>query len=108
MFELITQPGDGPTFIVTINGQEQSYTSDKAGKRQAVLDGLQAIPPVTAGNDTYLPSNQALQIVAAVMYPAGIQTEEAYEKVSLATEKACALLGYGEEVQLGPPHVPFD
>jgi hypothetical protein len=107
MFELITHPGDGQTFIVTINGQEKSYTSDKAGKRQAILDGLQAIPPVTAGNDTYLPSNQALQIVAAVMYPAGIQTEEAYEKVSLATGKACALLGYGEEVQLGPPHVPF-
>jgi hypothetical protein len=107
MFELITHPGDGPTFTVALNGQEKSYTSDKAGKRQAILDGLQAIPPVTAGNDTYLPSNQALQIVAAVMYPTGIQTEEAYEKVSQATEKACALLGYGEEVQLGPPHVPF-
>jgi hypothetical protein len=107
MFELITHPGDGPAFSVAINGQAKSYPSDKEGKRQAILDGLAAIPPVTAGNDTYLPSNQALQIVAAVMYPAGIATEEAYEKVSLATTKACALIGYGEEVQLVPPHVPF-
>jgi hypothetical protein len=45
--------------------------------------------------------------VAAVLYPDGIQTEEAYRLVCQVTEKACAHIGYGPEVELGPPHVPF-
>jgi hypothetical protein len=45
--------------------------------------------------------------VAAVLYPDGIQTEEQYETACRTTEKACAFAGWGEEVQLSPPHVPL-
>src|SRR5690606_15433936 len=37
----------------------------------------------------------------------GIQTEAQYQLACRTTEKACAFAGWGEEVQLGPPHVPF-
>lgn len=62
---------------------------------------------MTVDEDVYLPSNESLQVVAAVLYPDGIQTEAAYQTVCRVTEKACAHLGYGGEVELGPPAVPF-
>jgi hypothetical protein len=45
--------------------------------------------------------------LAAFLYPDGIQTAEAYEKVRTKTENACAALGYGAEVELTPPQIPF-
>ncbi|NKQ34156.1 MAG: hypothetical protein HF973_00900 [Chloroflexi bacterium] len=102
-----TLSADGKTFTFSVNGRQQLYANDKEGKRQAILDGLNAIPTITVGEDTYLPDDAALQVVAAVMYPDGIQTEKAYEIVCRTTDKACARLGYGAEIQLGPPLVPF-
>lgn len=107
MIELVTRSADGKTFTLSINGEQRSYTNDKEGKRQAVLDGLNAIETVAVGQDVYLPSNESLQVVAAVLYPDGIQTEAAYQTVCDVNEKACAHLGYGSEVELGPPAVPF-
>jgi len=98
---------DGNTFMLSLNGKTQTYTNDKEGKRQAILDGLNAIETMTVGGDVYLPSNESLQVVAAVLYPDGIQTEAAYQTVCQVTKKACAHLGYGGEVELGPPAVPF-
>jgi hypothetical protein len=95
------------TFRLVINGIQHTYPNDKEGKRQAILDGLNAIETVDVGEDTYLPSNEALQVVAAVLYPDGIQTDTAYERVCEVAEKACAHMGYGPEVELGPPAVPF-
>lgn len=93
--------------ILTTNHQTKQYPNDKMGKRAAILDGLQAVPTVTAGESCYLPSEAALQLVAGAMYPAGIQTEEAYQQVCRVTDNALAHIGYGEEVTLGPPTVPF-
>lgn len=107
MIEMTGRSADGKTFTLTINGQQHTYTSDKEGKRQAILDGLSAIETVTVGEDVYLPSNESLQVVAAVLYPDGIQTEAAYETVCDVAEKACVHIGYGAEVELGPPAVPF-
>jgi hypothetical protein len=95
------------TFTLTINGQPHTYSQDKEGKRQAILDGLQAIPLFTAGAVTYLPHEAALQVVADVLYPDGIETKDAYHLVCQVTERACAHLGYGAEVQLEPPLVAF-
>lgn len=95
------------TLTLSINGKPDTYSNDKAGKQQAILDGLNAIKPITVDGDVYLPSNETLQVVAAVLYPGGIETEAAYQTVCRVTEKACAHLGYGQEVQLGPPQVPF-
>lgn len=103
----VTHTSDGRTFTLTLHGKPQQYTSDKAGKRQAILDGLAALETVTIGPDTYLPVNQSLEVVAAVLYPDGIQTEAAYRTVTRTAEKACARLGYGEEVILDPPVVAF-
>ena len=97
----------GKQFTLTVGGQTKTYTNNKEGKRQAILDGLSAIETVAIGQDVYLPSNESLQVVAAVLYPDGIQTESAYQTVCDVTEKACAHLGYGSEVELGPPTVPF-
>lgn len=97
----------GKQFTLTVGGQTKTYTHNKEGKRQAILDGLNAIETITVGQDVYLPSNESLQVVAAVLYPDGIQTEAAYQTVCDVTEKACAHLGYGSEVELGPPAVPF-
>ena len=97
----------GKQFALTVGGQSKTYTNNKEGKRQAILDGLSAIETVAIGQDVYLPSNESLQVVAAVLYPDGIQTESAYQTVCDVTEKACAHLGYGSEVELGPPAVPF-
>jgi hypothetical protein len=97
----------GQTVAVTIHGELRTYPNDKEGKRQAILDGLNAIETVTVGQDVYLPSNECLQLVASVLYPGGIQTQEAYQTVCQVTEKACAHLGFGGEVTLGPPAVPF-
>ena len=94
-------------FTLSIDGEQRTYTYDKEGKRQAILDGLNAIKKVTIGQDVYLPSQAALQVVAAVLYPDGIQTEAAYKQVCEVTEKACAHIGYGAEVELRPPTVPF-
>ena len=105
---LITRPADGPTFTARVDDQTRTYDSGKEGKRQAILDGLAALTPVTAGEDDYLPAAAALQVVAAVLYPGGIQTEKQYELVCLTAERACAVAGWGEEVELGPPTVPFD
>jgi hypothetical protein len=95
------------TFKLVINGDQHTYSNDKEGKRQAILDGLNAIETVSVGTDNYLPSNEALQVVAAVLYPDGIQTDTAYQRVCEVAEKACAHIGYGPEVELGPPTVPF-
>jgi hypothetical protein len=95
------------TLTLSINGKRQPYSNDKEGKQQAIIDGLNAIEPVTVDGDVYLPSNETLEVVAAVLYPGGIETEAAYRTVCRVAEKACAHLGYGEEVQLGPPQVPF-
>ncbi|MAU00680.1 MAG: hypothetical protein CL608_26345 [Anaerolineaceae bacterium] len=107
MINSCTRSTDGKTFTLSINGEPHIYTNDKEGKRQAILDGLNAIETVAVGQDVYLPSNEALQVVAAVLYPDGIQTEAAYQTVCDVTEKACAHIGYGSEVELGPPAVPF-
>jgi hypothetical protein len=97
----------GKQFTLTVGDQTQTYTNDKEGKRQAILDGLVAIETVAVGQDVYLPSSESLQVVAAVLYPDGIQTEAAYQTVCDVTEKACAHIGFGSEVELGPPVVPF-
>ncbi|HID50679.1 MAG TPA: hypothetical protein EYP41_01405 [Anaerolineae bacterium] len=107
MIEPVTRSADGKTFTLVIEDKPHRYANDKEGKRQAILDGLNAIPTITAGEDTYLPDDAALQVAAAVMYPDGIQTEKAYDLVRRTAAKACAHLGYGEEIQLGPPLVPF-
>lgn len=107
MVNFVTRSADGKTFTLSVNGEQRSYTNDKEGKRQAILDGLTAIETINVGEDGYLPSNEALQVVAAVLYPDGIQTEAAYQTVCEVTEKACAHLGYGAEGELGPPAVPF-
>lgn len=95
-------------FTLSSDGELRIYSNDKAGKRQAILDGLNAIPTIPVGQDTYMPSNEALQLVATVMYPEGIQTEAAYQTVCQVTEKACDHIGYGPEVELGPPLVRFE
>ncbi len=107
MIDSCTRSPDGKTFILSINGDPHTYTNDKEGKRQAILDGLNAIETVTAGEDVYLPSDAAMQIVAVIMYPDGIQTEKAYEVVCRTAVKACTHLGFGDEIQLGPPLVSF-
>ena len=107
MIESATRSADGNTLTLSIKGEPRTYSNDKAGKRQAILDGLNAIETVAVGQDVYLSSNESLQVVAAVLYPDGIQTEAAYQTVCQVTEKACAHLGYGSEVELGPPAVPF-
>jgi len=104
--QIITSPNEN-TFKLVINGEEHSYPNDKSGKRQAILDGLNAIRTVGLGEDTYLPSNEALQVVATVLYPDGIQADTAYQRVCEVAEKACAHIGYGPEVELSPPTVPF-
>lgn len=99
----MTQPPicsvDAGKLTLSIKGEPHTYSNDKAGKRQAILDGLNAIPTISVGQDTYLSSSEALQLVAAVMYPEGIQTEAAYQTVCQVTEKACNHIGYGGEVQ---------
>jgi hypothetical protein len=107
MIESVTRSADGKTFTLSIGGEQRIYGNDKEGKRQAILDGLGAIATLTVGDDVYLPHNDALQVVAAVLYPDGIQTESAYQTVCQVAAKACAHIGYGEEVELGPPRVPF-
>lgn len=107
MIQSVTHSSDGQTFTLSIKGTQHTYPHDKEGRRQAILDGLNAIETIVVGQDVYLPSNEALQVVAAVLYPGGIQTEAAYQTVCEVTEKACAHLGYGSELQLGPPVVPF-
>ncbi len=97
-----------PTFTLTINGQDQTYTRDKEGKRQAILDGLRDVPLLTVGDNSYLPHDAALQVVAAVLYPDGIETTEAYHLVCQVTDRACGHIGFGAEVQLEPPEVAFD
>jgi len=107
MNEPITLSAGGKTFTLSIGGQSRTYNLDKEGKRQAILDGLGALETVTAGDDVYLPADAALQLVATVLYPDGIETEEQYETVCRTTDKACAFAGWGNEEQLGPPAVPF-
>ncbi len=107
MIKSVTRSADGKKFTLSIKGEQHSYTNDKEGKRQAILDGLNTIETIAVGQDVYLASNESLQVVAAVLYPNGIQTEAAYQTVCNVTEKACAHLGYGTVVELGPPAVPF-
>ena len=95
------------TFTITIGAQHHTYPNSKEGKRQAILDGLNAIELLTVGEDSYLSSHAALQVVATILYPNGIQTKTAYETVCSVTEHACAHIGYGDEATLEPPTVPF-
>ena len=103
-----SRSNDEKTFSLFINGEHRHYTHDKEGKRQAILDSLDTIKTVDVDEGTYLPNEAALQVVATVMYPGGVQSKEAYQIVCNVTEKACAHLGYGEETSLEPPLVPFD
>lgn len=69
MIDSVTR-ADGDTLtILPQTGKLQRYTNDKEGKRQALLDGLNAIETLTVGEDVYLPSNESLQVGAAVLYP---------------------------------------
>ena len=108
MIDSVTLSPDGKRFTLSLGGQQIAYASDKEGKRQAILDGLKAIEAVTIAPDVFLPSNQALQVVAAVLYPQGIQTDAAYQTVCEVAEKACAHLGYGPEEQLVPQLSNFE
>ena len=108
MTNSLTPSPDGQTFTYVINGTPRTYPNDKEGRRRAILDGLNAIETLTVGDAVYLPSNESLQVVAAILFADGIQTEAAYQTVCQVTEKACAHLGYGGEVELEPPAVPFD
>lgn len=93
---------------LSIDGRPHAYPNSKEGLQQAILDGLATAPTLTTANGrTCLSSDVALEVVAAILYPEGIETEEAYQRVCRITEKACARAGYGPEVELGPPHVPF-
>ncbi|MCP4415981.1 MAG: hypothetical protein GY805_05120, partial [Chloroflexi bacterium] len=104
----ITRSPDGTTFTLVYDANKQHhYSNDKEGKRQAILDGLNSIEPITVAEDVYLPSDAALQIVAAILFPDGIQTEKAYAAVRRTAAKACLHIGYGDEVELAPPIVPF-
>ena len=101
------EPATAEQFTLTINGQPHTYPNNKAGKRQAILDGLNAIEPLAVDGDGFLSSHTALQIVATVLYPSGIQSKAAYETVCSVTERACAYIGYGDAITLEPPTVPF-
>ena len=103
----LTPAADSKQITLMVNGQTKLYANDKEGKRQAIIDGLNAIATVVVSQDDYLPAQQALQVVATVLYPDGIQTEDAYKLVCKVTEKACAHIGFGAEESLGPPAVPF-
>ncbi len=107
MIDSCTRSPDEKTFTLSINGDRHTYTNDKEGKRQAILDSLNVIETITVAEDTYLPDDVALQVVAVIMFPDGIQTEKAYEMVCRTAVKACTHLGYGDEIQLGPPLVSF-
>jgi hypothetical protein len=107
MNDSVTVSSGDKTFALSLKGKSRTYTLNKGGKRQAILDGLDALQTVRAGDDVYLPADAALQLVANVLYPDGIETEEQYETVCRTTDKACAIAGWGSEEQLGPPHVPF-
>lgn len=107
MIDSVTVTPDGQTLILAIRGQTHTYVNDKDGRRQAILDGLAATETLTVGDDVYLSVHDSLQVVAAVLYPDGIQTEAAYETVCRVAEKACAHAGFGGEEELGPPVVPF-
>ncbi|MCP4419915.1 MAG: hypothetical protein GY805_25155, partial [Chloroflexi bacterium] len=109
----ITRSPDGTTFTLVYDTNKQHddkqhrYSNDQEGKRQAILDGLNSIETITVAEDVYLPSNAALQLIAIILYPDGIQTEKAYEAVRRTAAKACLHIGYGDEVELAPPAVPF-
>ena len=103
----LPQTAGSQQFTLLINGEQRTYTYNKGGKRQAILDGLNAIEKVTVGQDIYLPSQPALQLVATVLYPDGIKTEAEYKSACKVTEKACAHMSFGAEVELRPPAVPF-
>lgn len=107
MTQPITCTHEPNKLILSLNGIQHTYSNDKEGKRRAILDGLNAIEPIDVDEDIYLPNDPALQAVATILYPDGIQTEKAYEIVCRTTNKACMYLGYGDEIQLGPPLVPF-
>lgn len=93
---------------LSIDGRPHTCPNSKEGLQQAILDGLATAPTLTTANGQIcLSSNIALEVVAAILYPEGIETEEAYQRVCRIAEKACARAGYGPEVELGPPHVPF-
>jgi len=105
-----TQPtaaGNAATFQLEIAGVVHSYPRSKEGKRQAILDGLAAIETMTVDGAVYLPDAAALQVVASVLYPDGIQTAEAYRLVAETAAKACAHIGFGDAEELTPPAVPF-
>jgi hypothetical protein len=74
----------------------------------AILSAVTQLPTITAGEETYLSSAAAIEAAANILYPDGIQTEEAYGHVCQATAQACAALGFGGECFLTPPAVPFD
>lgn len=108
----VTTPSPPPAtatgeIYLTVHGEARAYPRTKEGKRQAILDGLAAIPTLTVDGAVYLPDAAALQVVASALYPDGIQTTEAYQVVAQTTAKACAHIGFGEAVELTPPAVPF-
>lgn len=81
---------DGSTFTLAINGDLYYYAKSREGKRQAIIDGLNAIETVQEAHEVYLASNAALQLVATVLYPDGIKSEVRYKQLCQITEKASA------------------
>ncbi len=105
-----TQPaaaGNAETFQLEIAGVIHSYPRSKEGKRQAILDGLAAIETIAVDGVAYLPDAATLQVVASVLYPDGIRTAEAYQRVAETAARACAHIGFGDAEELTPPAVPF-
>jgi hypothetical protein len=61
-----------------------------------------------AGEDRYLSADNALEAAAAILLGVqGIQTEADYLDVQEALDRVCAICGFGSEVELNPPTVPF-
>jgi hypothetical protein len=73
----------------------------------AILAALQEMEPIVIDAKRYLFLTDALDTVAAILYPDDIQSAEEAERVEAVTRHACALAGYAEETRLGPPQVPF-
>ena len=75
---------------------------------EEIQSTLAQLPTVAADQELFLSSTAAIEAVATILYPDGIQTEEAYQYVNGVTAQACAKLGFGEEHFLSPPTVPFN
>ncbi|MEM9773179.1 MAG: hypothetical protein AAF902_01270 [Chloroflexota bacterium] len=98
-----TAPAETAGTVANAEVQNDQHIED------SIKQAIQDLPQLTVDTHQFISADQALEAAAAILFGVqGIQTEADYTRVSNLLNRICAACGFGGEIELNPPAVPFN